>query len=69
MLEDGRLVGDSTTLDLFRANDVDFVELYPPGTESSGSVAQYTRGSGCRAVSTPGRPRATGVFYAVVWLR
>jgi hypothetical protein len=53
---------------MYRADDVDFVELYPPGTESSGSVARYVRGGGCRPVRTPGL-RSRGVFYAVVWMR
>ena len=68
VIQDGKQMVGSTTLDMWRADDVDFVELYPPGTEMSGSVARYTRGAGCRAVRTPGQ-RTRGVFYAVVWMR
>jgi hypothetical protein len=68
VVQDGKQLVGSTTLDMWRADDVDFVELYPPGTETSGSVARYTRGGGCRPVRTPGQ-RSRGVFYAVVWMR
>jgi hypothetical protein len=60
-------VGPST-LDNFRTQEVEFVELYPPGTELSGSVPRYLRAAGCRPVRTPGSFNV-GVFYAVIWLR
>jgi hypothetical protein len=66
VLENGYLWVGYTTLDAFEADVVDFVELYPPGTESSGSVQSYLRNAGCRPSGTrPGR----GTFYAVIWLR
>lgn len=66
VLEEGRLPVGSTTLDAFAADMVDFVELYPPGTESSGSVQRYLRNAGCRpSGNRPGR----SPFYAVIWLR
>jgi hypothetical protein len=68
VIEDGKKLIGSTSLDMYNADDVDWVEIYPPGTELSGSLARYARGGGCRAVrSSSGRGR--GVFYAVVWLR
>ncbi|HEY4657884.1 MAG TPA: carboxypeptidase-like regulatory domain-containing protein, partial [Gemmatimonadaceae bacterium] len=69
VIEDGRVFVGPTTLDLYRAGDVAFVELYPPGTESSGSLVHYTRGGGCRVLRLPGRTRTSGVFYAVIWMR
>jgi hypothetical protein len=66
VVEDGYLPVGSTTLDAFAADNVDFVELYPPGTESSASVQRYLRNAGCR--QTGSRP-ARGPFYAVIWLR
>jgi hypothetical protein len=68
VLLNGKSTVGPTSLDSFRAADVEFVEIYPPGTEQSGSVAQYLRNSGCRRVRTPGS-FDTGVFYVVVWLR
>jgi len=69
VLKDGRFLVGSTTLDLYEARDVDFVELYPPGSEASGSVARYTRDGGCRSVRVPGQSRSRGPFYAVIWMR
>ena len=63
LIDGSRQVG-LTTLDSFRADDVSFVELYPPGSEISGSVARYLRNSGCRSSR-----QARGPYYAVVWLR
>ena len=68
VLLDGRITVGPASLDRFRTETVEFVEIYPPGTETSGSVAQYLRNSGCRRVRTPGS-LTTGVFYVVVWLR
>lgn len=68
VIEDGKKLIGSTSLDMYNADDVDWVEIYPPGEEPSGSLARYARGGGCRAVrSASGRGR--GVLYAVVWLR
>lgn len=68
VLEDGHRTIGFTTLDTFHADDVEFVELYPPGTEFTGTLAQYVRGAGClRSASASSRRR--GIFYAVVWTR
>lgn len=69
VVEDGRFFVGPTTLDLYGADDIAFLELYPPGTEVSGSLAQYARGGGCPALRLPGRTRTSGVFYAVIWMR
>jgi hypothetical protein len=68
VLLNGKNTVGSSALSNFRTEDVEFVELYPPGTEQSGSVVRYLRNAGCRRVSVPGS-FAVGVFYAVVWLR
>ena len=68
VLIDGKTTVGSTSLATFATSDVEFVELYPPGTESSETVVRYLRNAGCRRVSVPGSFVA-GVYYAVVWLR
>jgi hypothetical protein len=68
VLLDGRRVVGFATLDLYRADDVEFVELYPPGTEPSGTVARYLRNAGCGESYTPGG-RLAPPFFAVIWLR
>jgi hypothetical protein len=68
VLINGRTMVGPSSLGNYRTEDVEFVELYPPGTEASGTVAQYLRNAGCRRVSVPGS-FVVGVFYAVVWLR
>jgi hypothetical protein len=68
VLLNGRNAVGSSNLQTFRTEDVEFVELYPPGTENSGTVARYLRSAGCRRVQVPGSFTA-GVYYAVVWLR
>lgn len=68
VLVDGRRVVGFATLDLYRADDVEFAELYPPGTEASGTVARYMRGAGCGASLSPGG-RLAPPFYVVVWMR
>ena len=64
VLEDGYLRVGLTTLDAFQVDMVDFVELYPPGSESSGSVRRYLENAGCRSRRSRADP-----FYAVIWLR
>jgi hypothetical protein len=67
LLNGNRMIGP-TSLDVYDTEDVEYVELYPPGTELSGTIAAYMRFAGCR----PTRTLATGkigVFYAVVWLK
>ena len=68
VLLNGRNTVGPSSLSNFRTEDVEFVELYPPGTEVSGTVVRYLRNAGCRRVSVPGS-FVVGVFYAVVWLR
>ena len=68
VLLDGRRVIGSTSMDTFRTSEIQFVELYPPGTESSGTVAQAMRGAGCRATRAAGA-RSREPFYAVIWMR
>ena len=67
LLNGNRMVGQ-TSLDVYNTEDVEYVELYPPGTELSGTIAAYMRFAGC----TPTQTLATGkvgIFYAVVWLK
>jgi hypothetical protein len=68
VLLDGRKAVGSTTLDAWRAGDVEMIELYPPGTEASGTVARYLRAAGCRTAPNPGM-RTRGPFYAVLWTK
>jgi len=68
VLLNGKTMVGPSSLGNFRTEDVEFVELYPPGTETSGTVVGYLRNAGCRRVSVPGS-FVVGVFYAVVWLR
>lgn len=68
VLLNGKNTVGPSTLGNFRTSDVEFVELYPPGTETSGSVGRYLRASGCRRVQVP-TVLSSGIFYAVVWLR
>jgi hypothetical protein len=68
VLLDGRRTIGFASLDLYRADDVEFVELYPPGSEPSGTVAFYMRSAGCGSTRTPGG-RLAPPFYAVIWMR
>jgi hypothetical protein len=68
VLLNGKNTVGPSTLGNFRTDEVEFVELYPPGTETSGSAARYLRAAGCRRVQTPS-VFSSGIFYAVVWLR
>ena len=68
VLIDGNRGVGSTTLDTFRADEVSFVELYPPGTETSGTLGRYLRNAGCRPLRFTGA-RGRGPYYAVVWLK
>ena len=68
VLLNGKNTVGPSTLGNFRTEEVEFVELYPPGTEVSGSAQRYLRSAGCRRVQAPGS-LTSGVFYAIVWLR
>ncbi len=67
LLNGSRMVG-MTSLDVYSANDVEWVELYPPGSEASGTVGRYLQFAGCTAQRSATTTRR-GVFYAVVWLK
>jgi hypothetical protein len=67
LLNGSRVVG-MTSLDIYNTEDIEFVEIYPPGAEASGTVARYMRFAGCtggRSITTGRR----GIYYAVVWLK
>ena len=68
VLLDGRRAVGSTSLDTWRAADVEMLELYPPGSEPSGTAARYLRAAGCRTSPSPGM-RTRGPFYAVIWMK
>jgi hypothetical protein len=68
VLLNGKNTVGPATLESYRTEDVEFVELYPPGTEMSGSVQRYLRNSGCRRVQVPGS-FSVGPYYVVIWLR
>jgi hypothetical protein len=68
VLLDGRRAVGNTTLDSWRAGEVEMVELYPPGTEPSRTVARYLSMAGCRTVIPPAG-RVRGPFYAVIWTK
>jgi hypothetical protein len=64
---DGRRPVGSTSLESWRAGEVEMVELYPPGTESSNTARRYLRNAGCQARVEAGRTK--GPFYAVLWMK
>jgi hypothetical protein len=68
VLLNGKNTVGPASLASYRAEDVEFVEMYPPGTELSGSIGRYVRNSGCRRVQVPGS-FAVGPYYVVIWLR
>ena len=67
LLNGHQMIG-MTSLEVYSTEDVEYVELYPPGTELSGTIAAYMRFSGCVPTRTLATGK-TGVFYAVVWLK
>lgn len=67
LLNGNRMIGQ-TSLDVYNTDDVEYVELYPPGTELSGTIAAYMRFAGCTSTRTLATGKV-GVFYAVVWLK
>ncbi len=68
VLMDGRWSIGPTSLSGFRADDVEFVEIYPPGTEFTGSVARNLTTVRCPAVRVTSGSRR-GPFYVVIWGR
>ena len=67
LLDGYRAVGPAS-LAGFRADDAEFVEIYPPGTELTSSVARNMTTVRCPAVRWPGSSRR-GPLYVVVWSR
>ena len=68
ILQDGwRAVGPAS-LDAFRADDIEFVEIYPAGTELTSSVARNLSTVRCPPVGTLGGLRR-GPLYVVIWMR
>jgi hypothetical protein len=67
LLNGNRAVGQQS-LDVYDTDDVEFVELYPPEAEPSGSVAAYLRFATCPTTRTRANGK-TGIFYAVIWLK
>ena len=67
VIEDGRTVLGPMSLDMYKASNVDFVELYAPGT--TGAFASKDRWGVCADESAGSHPNPRGPFYAVVWIR
>jgi hypothetical protein len=84
LINGDRMIGQ-TSLDSYDTEDIEFVELYPPGTEATGTVAARMQIAGCsatrgggggggrfgrnRAATAPVGPTGGGAFFAVVWLK
>ena len=66
ILVDGYRPMGLTSLDIYRASDVEFVELYPPGSDMSGSLNSYLDITLCNDPMKKKDPRP---YYAVVWTR
>ena len=66
ILLDGYRPMGLTSLDIYKASDVEFVELYPPGSEMSGSLEGYLSITVC---NDPLKKRDPRPYYAVVWMR
>lgn len=69
VVQNGRTPLGLISLDHFKASDVDFVELYPPKSEPTGSIAAKLRRDECAAQRSVVLTASRGLFYAVVWLR
>ncbi len=63
VLVNGRNAIGPSSLDLYKTDEVEFVEMYPPGTEFSGTAGRYLRASGCKRVTVSGM---SGIFYVFV---
>ena len=66
ILVDGYRPMGLTSLDIYKASDVEFVELYPPGSDMSGSINTYLEFTLCNDPLKKKDPRP---YYAVVWTR
>ena len=83
LINGDRMIGQ-TSLDSYDTEDIEFVELYPPGTEATGTVAARMQIAGCsasrggggsrfgrnRAATAPVGPTGRRVrASAVIWLK
>jgi hypothetical protein len=68
VLMDGYRAVGPASLAGFRADDVEFVEIYPPGTENTSSVARNLTTVRCPAVRLTSTFRR-GPLYVVIWSR
>ncbi len=68
VLQNGNRMIGQISLDTYSTEEVEYVELYPPGTELSGTIAAYMRFAGCVQTRTLATGK-TGVFFAVVWMK
>jgi hypothetical protein len=67
LIDGNRRIGP-ISLDSYDTDEVEFVELYPPGSEPSGTVEAYMRFAQCPRVRTIATGRS-GPFYAVIWMK
>ena len=68
VLQNGNRMIGQTSLDVYQTDDVEYVELYPPGTELSGTIAAYMRFAGCPQTRTLATGKV-GIFFAVIWTK
>jgi hypothetical protein len=68
VLMDGYRAIGPASLNGFRADEVEFVEIYPPGTEMTSSVARNMTTARCPAVRVASTFRR-GPLYVVIWSR
>lgn len=69
VLLNGRIAVGPVSLNSYSSDQVDFVELYPSGTEQTGVIQRYLRGTGCVGTTSVSSGATEGVYYAVIWLR
>lgn len=69
VLLNGRIAVGQVSLNSYSSDQVDFVELYPSGTEQTGIVQKYLRSTGCVGTTQVSSGATRGVYYAVVWMR
>jgi hypothetical protein len=67
LLDGYRTVGQ-VPLNNYDTDDVEFVELYPPGVSPPHTVATYLQNAGC-SVDRSSPIANHGILYAVIWLK
>ena len=67
LIDGNRRIGPMS-LDSYNTDEVEFVELYPPGSEPSGTVEAYMRFAQCPTVKTIATGKS-GPFYGVIWMK